>query len=148
MDDIEAALEILRNALSRSQGRRLAFLQLLYSDSTSDTVSVPEQPRGAEATPDGSPPPVSRMSKDDENSLSLSDRTAGRRDRQPALRVRILDVLADSDRPMKAATIARKLERSNSGSFRELLREMIHDEEVAEHPGHTYWVPGRTVAGR
>lgn len=110
--ELRAAFDALRNALANRQGRRLAFLQLLYSDSTSDLVSVPL------------PPPADRQA------ASLADQ--------------ILSVLDASDRPLKAISIARRLDRANSGHFRETLSGLVAAGRVSEHPGFTYWVPGRT----
>lgn len=130
--DYQAALlEALAAALSRSQGRRVTFLQILYSDATSDLVAVPQGPVPGQGHPD--PPPSGQPE---------------RHRRQEGVRERIIEALEASDRPLKAHGLARRIGRSNSGSFRELLREMIEDGEVEEHPGHTYWAPGMEVSGQ
>lgn len=120
--EVFAALEALRNALARKAGRRLAFLQLLYADSSIDVVSLPAAPPLPEGQ--GAPAPPTQAG-------------AG------GLRRQVLATLEEHGRPLKMAGLARRLGRSTSGHFRTTIRQMVEDGELAELPGYYYWVPGR-----
>jgi hypothetical protein len=115
-EDVRQALESLRAALANQRGRRVLLITLHYSDGAADVLAVP----APAPTPPDSQPAAPGSSR---------------------LRQQILDTLGQATEPVKAGTIARRCGRSNSGHFREVLRGLIEDGEVVEHPGHTYWLP-------
>ena len=90
---IQAALEQLQAALARAGGRRLVHLRALFSDGLVIRLRLPA-PR---------PPPG-----------AASAQGAG----SGGLRRLVRDQLLQAGGPLKRATIARRLGRSNSGHFR------------------------------
>jgi hypothetical protein len=64
--------------------------------------------------------------------------------RAGSLRERIPELLRQEGRPLKAAVIARKLGRTSSGHFREVLLGLVEEGKVVRCPGATYGVPGTT----
>jgi hypothetical protein len=115
-------VEALKTALAQT-GRRLVFVQLLYSDATVQTVPVPTVPR------EEAPPP--------------GERRPGKGGQR--LRKLILEQLARLERPVTQAGLARKCGRKNSGHFRDTLEAMVEGGEVRRLPTGHYWLPGRNL---
>jgi len=102
----EGVLDVLRNALALARGRRLAFVQLLYSDSSSDLISLPP-PADKDPTPCAKAP------------------TSTTRTEQA-----ILAVLSRAEKPLKASAIAgraraRNLDLNCGSHLRRVLAEMV-----------------------
>jgi len=129
--DVRAALDQLTRALQGSQGRRPAFVQVLYSDGGVDTYSIP--PNGGGRPPDtpaprpGNPatPPQANLPPD------LTGTEAA-----------IVAVLRDAGEPLRAATIAQKCGRACNSHFRECLGGLIAAGVVRRPDGGGYCLAG------
>lgn len=113
--EVLAALEALRNAVARTRGRRLLFVNFLYEDGRSDLLSVP--------------PPTDESRPPQEPARSVP---TGRR-------ATVLDVLARAERVLKGSAIARRAGLSYTSHFRELLGRMADDGEIQRVKGRGYW---------
>jgi hypothetical protein len=123
---VAAALEQLRAALAATPGRSPRCLVAIYPDGSLVRVTVPGQGVcGQPVAPVPAPP----------TTPTAAPRTpAGR------LREGILAVLG-REGPLKAAGIARRLDRANSGHFREVLGGLVEDGLVVLCPGNCYGLP-------
>jgi hypothetical protein len=128
-----AVLEALRAALERAhaEGRRPTFLEVLYSDSTTDRLSLP--PPNGLAAPDARPAADSQQP------------TPATVPHSPALRERILEEMNAAERPLQRSAIARRIERSYTGHFRQVLRDLLAIGELVELAGGALWPAGRPL---
>jgi hypothetical protein len=125
MDPVLAALiEALKVALAQTE-RRALFVQVLYSDSTSQliplpsTVNIPEEntvPQGTDGRPLG-----------------------GRR------RAAVLSALENAEKPLKGTALAARAGVRYDSHFRELMGELIREEKVIHAPRGGYWLKGRPL---
>lgn len=109
-------LDILHNALTRARGRRLAFLLLLYSDSSSDLVSLPPPPAGKD------------VAGPEAGAVELSQREES-----------ILRVLARAERPLKGCTTATRAGLRYNSHFRDVMSELREKGLVIVDADRRYW---------
>jgi hypothetical protein len=120
-----AALEAFRIALAKSQGRRPAFLQLLWPDGKIDTYSL-----------DGMMPAAGPDAKGEPVKPPLSDREKA-----------VLAVLAKAERPMKGCTVATRAGLKYNSHFRDVMSELKEKRLVIVDGDRRYWPADRPAPG-
>jgi hypothetical protein len=121
---VVAALEALRLALAKCQGRRPSFLQLLYPDGTIEQYGLCEGSMAEDraSAPDGRTAPE----------LTPREKAA-------------IDVLARADQPLKGRTVASRARLRYTSHFREMMAELVIRELVIVGPEGGYWLKGRPL---
>jgi hypothetical protein len=120
---VAAALEALRTALAKSQGRRPAFLQLLYPDGTADLLplSSPILPENTSSRPATN---VNRLSEMEET---------------------VLGVLLRAEKPLKGSAIASRAGVRYSSHIRQVLSELVQKGKLIRAPQGGYWPADRPL---
>lgn len=120
---VAAALEALRAALARCQGRRPAFLQLLYPDGT-----IEQHGLVGSIAPDGSAPQSGQVAPE----LTSREKAA-------------LEVLTRADQPLKGRTVATRAGLRYTSHFREMMSGLVLKELVIVGPEGGYWPADRPL---
>jgi hypothetical protein len=119
---VVAALEALRLALAKCQGRRPSFLQLLYPDGTIEQYGL------CEGSMAGKPADAT----DETVRLELTERERS-----------VLAVLARAERPLKGRTIATRAGIRYNSHFRDVMSGLKERKLVVSDEERRYWPADR-----